>query len=89
MHTDGTTCSWIVCCIYHKPRAFDESSSEEESSDEDEGEGHGECGHQHHGHGHAHSRHNRPIGGGGEDGRGPPNAYEKQGAAGKGKAKAS
>lgn len=29
---DGT-----VCCIYHKPRAFDESSSEESSSDDDSG----------------------------------------------------
>jgi protein phosphatase 1 regulatory subunit 11 len=25
-----------VCCIYHKPRAFDESSSESESDDEHE-----------------------------------------------------
>jgi protein phosphatase 1 regulatory subunit 11 len=27
----------VVCCIYRKPRAFDESSSEESSSDEDSG----------------------------------------------------
>lgn len=25
----------LVCCIYHKPRRFDESSSEEESSESD------------------------------------------------------
>ena len=25
----------IVCCIYHKPKAFDESSSEESGSDSD------------------------------------------------------
>merc|ERR1712054_242014 len=26
------------CCIYHRPKAFDESSSDESSSDEDNGE---------------------------------------------------
>jgi protein phosphatase 1 regulatory subunit 11 len=26
---------WTVCCIYHKPKDFDESSSEDDSSDED------------------------------------------------------
>ena len=85
-----------VCCIYHKPRPFDESSSEEssDSSDED-GCGDGEdsgCRHGH-GHGHGRSRHNVPMGGaeGAPDGtvgdvkfdRGPANAYEK----GKGKPK--
>jgi protein phosphatase 1 regulatory subunit 11 len=29
--------SQIVCCIYRKPRAFDESSSEESSSDDGSG----------------------------------------------------
>lgn len=28
-------CLLLVCCIYHKPRKFDESSSEESSSESD------------------------------------------------------
>jgi len=77
-----------ICCIYHKPKAFDESSSEESDSSDEDG-----CGDEDSGcrHGHGSSRHNAPVGGGadGVDGevkfdRGPANAYEK----GKGKAKA-
>jgi protein phosphatase 1 regulatory subunit 11 len=34
-----------VCCIYHKPKRFDESSSEESSSDSDSDS---DCGHDHH-----------------------------------------
>lgn len=35
---------YLVCCIYHKPKRFDESS-EEESSDSDSDSS---CGHNHH-----------------------------------------
>jgi len=37
----------LVCCIYHKPRRFDESSSEESSDSEDEGRPCGHAGHNH------------------------------------------
>ncbi|KAK0500114.1 phosphatase inhibitor-domain-containing protein [Armillaria luteobubalina] len=39
-----------ICCIYHKPRRFDESSDEDSSSDEsDSDEGHA-CGNHNHSH---------------------------------------
>ncbi|KAK0485047.1 phosphatase inhibitor-domain-containing protein [Armillaria novae-zelandiae] len=39
-----------ICCIYHKPRRFDESSDEDSSSDEsDSDEGHS-CGDHNHSH---------------------------------------
>ena len=48
---------FLVCCIYHKPRAFDESSSES-SSDSDSGDSrHGHSyprRHRHNGHRHSH-----------------------------------
>ena len=31
-----TSCSFIGCCIYKKPRVFGESSSEDDSSDEED-----------------------------------------------------
>ena len=41
-----------VCCVYHKPRRFDESSSDESSSDSDSDS----CSHHHHDHsGHNHN----------------------------------
>ena len=76
-----------VCCIYHKPRRFDESSSEEESDSESESE----CRHHH-----DHSSHAPSSGGGSSssgahqtrdgpslvsishDDKSEPNAYEKQ-----------
>ncbi|KAF5359814.1 hypothetical protein D9756_003638 [Leucocoprinus leucothites] len=79
-----------ICCIYHKPRRFDESSSEESSSDESDsdsscgGEGHDHHDHHHHHHGRHRHRHNhkhkprdREVDGecGGEP---EPNAYERQ-----------
>ncbi|RDA84754.1 hypothetical protein CP532_6930 [Ophiocordyceps camponoti-leonardi (nom. inval.)] len=82
-----------VCCIYHKPKAVDESSDESSSSsdsdsDSDSGDGAdggdrpaGErpaCGHGH-GHDHGHGRGRRPNDRrGGKQKRPPsPNAYEK------------
>jgi protein phosphatase 1 regulatory subunit 11 len=41
-----------VCCIYHKPRRYDESSSEDDSSDSDSDSS---CGHGH-AHNHRHQR---------------------------------
>jgi len=64
-----------ICCIYHKPRAFDESSSEssDPSSDEDSDR---KCQHNH-----AQSRRNVPIGGaGGGGGGGGGEAKEKDAA---------
>ncbi len=74
-----------VCCIYHKPRRFDESSSEEESNSDSESE----CRHNR-----DHSSHAPSAGGSSSGGHqtrdGPsavniiheeksePNAYEKQ-----------
>lgn len=52
-----------VCCIYHKPRAFDESSSESSSGSDSESDSSSCRGHNHHHH--ARSRHNVPIGGSG------------------------
>ncbi|KAI5784674.1 phosphatase inhibitor-domain-containing protein [Geopyxis carbonaria] len=43
-----------VCCIYHRPRAYDESSSEDDDSDSDDSDDGGKCsGHGHGGHGHS------------------------------------
>ncbi|KAG9047297.1 hypothetical protein FS837_002605 [Tulasnella sp. UAMH 9824] len=52
-----------ICCIYHKPRAFDESSSESSSGSDSESDSSSCRGHNHHHH--ARSRHNVPIGGSG------------------------
>lgn len=76
----------IVCCIYHKPKAVDESSDESSSdsdSDSDSGSDRDgaqpaggkrqSCGHEH---GHSHGRGRRN--GKGKEKRAPsPNAYEK------------
>ncbi|KAF5358596.1 hypothetical protein D9758_007732 [Tetrapyrgos nigripes] len=54
-----------ICCIYHKPKAFDESSSEEDSSDSDDSDC--EHGHNHnhsHSHSHGHGRSSGDSGGG-------------------------
>ncbi|KAJ8073528.1 Type 1 phosphatases regulator ypi1 [Marasmius tenuissimus] len=49
-----------ICCIYHKPKAFDESSSEEDSdSDSDDS-----CGGRHN---HSHRQRRSPGGNGGEN----------------------
>ena len=72
----------LVCCIYHKPRKFDESSSEESSDSEDEGRACGHAGHNHEPHA-GPSQQARPEGSGVvhelencEDS--DPNAYERQ-----------
>ncbi|KAF9493308.1 hypothetical protein BDN71DRAFT_1450435 [Pleurotus eryngii] len=79
-----------ICCIYHKPRNFDESSSEEDSSDSD-------CDGHAHSHPHSHRRDldRAQLSRGGdrsvEDNSSESNAYEqvpKGKAAGKGKGKA-
>jgi len=71
-----------ICCIYHKPRRFDESSSEEVSDSEDEGHSCAHTGHNHQPHA-GPSQQARPDGSGVvhslescEDGE--PNAYERQ-----------
>jgi len=92
-----------ICCIYHKPKNFDESSSEDDSSDEDsdssldDGRARPRRGSNHHHHPHSH-----PDGGAGAAQRDPqasgvaqleeasePNAYEMvpSGKKGKGKRK--
>ncbi|KAF9459945.1 phosphatase inhibitor-domain-containing protein [Collybia nuda] len=85
-----------ICCIYHKPRKFDESSSEE-SSDSDS-----DCDHRHQ---HRHSHSHRPSPGGDDrvrpqmrpdqpatvhqlDGDVDRNAYERMPSSNKGKRKA-
>ncbi|KAF9802976.1 hypothetical protein IEO21_09766 [Rhodonia placenta] len=51
-----------ICCIYHKPKKFDESSSEESSdSDSDSSCSHGHPSHPH--------RHHHPAASGGADGQ--------------------
>ncbi|KAL4264644.1 Type 1 phosphatases regulator [Pleurotus pulmonarius] len=82
-----------ICCIYHKPRNFDESSSEEDSSDsgsDSDCDGHG------HSHPHSHRRdldRAQPSRGGDhlmKDSASEPNAYEqvpKGKSTGKGKGK--
>jgi protein phosphatase 1 regulatory subunit 11 len=86
-----------VCCIYHKPKRFDESSDEDSSDSESESD----CdhGHNHH-HTHGHSR-GRPGEGSErsheEDGgviheledKPEPNAYEVAPGSKKGKRKAA
>ncbi|KAJ3569926.1 hypothetical protein NP233_g4736 [Leucocoprinus birnbaumii] len=71
-----------ICCIYHKPRRFDESSSDESSSDESDsscgGEGHN---HDHrrrmHRHNHRQKPRDRDVDG--EcDSEPETNAYERQ-----------
>ncbi|KXN87283.1 Type 1 phosphatases regulator YPI1 [Leucoagaricus sp. SymC.cos] len=70
-----------ICCIYHKPRPFDESSSESSSeSDSDSCGGHGHSYDHHHRrrrHNHKHKPQDR--GSDGERDSDPePNAYERQ-----------
>ncbi|KAF9449437.1 hypothetical protein P691DRAFT_667502 [Macrolepiota fuliginosa MF-IS2] len=81
-----------ICCIYHKPRPFDESSSDESSSDSDSDSS---CGgndahssdqgdhHSHHRHHRHRHHHHRPKpqddrGIGSCEGEPGPNAYERQ-----------
>ncbi|KAH9910128.1 phosphatase inhibitor-domain-containing protein [Epithele typhae] len=82
-----------ICCIYHKPREFDESSSDESSdsdsdSDADDGRARRRCNDHDHGdhdHGHGHGDHGAatrdPSGSGVvhelEDSDSEPNAYER------------
>ena len=83
-----------VCCIYHKPRRFDESSDEDSSDSESESD----CDHGHD-HYHTHSRgrpgegsqRNHEEGGGvihGVEENPEPNAYEVIPGSKKGKRKA-
>lgn len=67
-----------VCCIFHKSRPFDESSSDESSTDEDEQAAelqrrsrHGSRRKKHHGHGHAEGEEC-----GGERKKGEPNKLD-------------
>jgi len=56
-----------ICCIYHKPKSFDESSDEESSSDEDSDDSAGDRArpprharrHRHHDHDHDHGHEGR------------------------------
>ena len=65
-----------ICCIYNKPRAFDESSSEEDSSDEGSDSDASSCsGHGGAGHRHAKKKPKKVPKDAGEH---EPNAYEKQ-----------
>lgn len=80
-----------VCCIYHKPKRFDESS-DEDSSDSDSDSDHHSHTHSHHRHGHGHeaqgAERSLPEVGGVvhelEDESGP-NAYERDPGSKKGK----
>jgi protein phosphatase 1 regulatory subunit 11 len=60
-----------VCCIYHKPRAFGESSDEDSSSDDSDDSDHD---HNHDKNGHHCHNHKRPD----KCYRNSPNAYERQ-----------
>jgi len=71
----GLTVVFPVCCIYHKPRAFDESSSESDSSDSDT-DSDSSCGK-----GHSHSHRHKEAGS-------DRNAYERE-PEGKGKGRAA
>ncbi|KAF5374513.1 hypothetical protein D9615_009097 [Tricholomella constricta] len=52
-----------ICCIYNKPRKFDESSSEEDSDSDSDLDS--ACdNHSHHHHSHQHSQHDGPGGSG-------------------------
>ncbi|KAH9481073.1 Type 1 phosphatases regulator YPI1 [Psilocybe cubensis] len=78
-----------ICCIYHKPRRFDESSDESDSSDSDSDHDHSSHNHNHH---HNHNHEHQPNGGSSTNGQQShssvvhelehpeyePNAYEKQ-----------
>ena len=46
--------SITVCCIYHKPKRFDESSDESSSSSDSDSDSDSEC--KHHDHEHNHGR---------------------------------
>ncbi|KAE9402522.1 hypothetical protein BT96DRAFT_991160 [Gymnopus androsaceus JB14] len=85
-----------ICCIYHKPKAFDESSDEDDSDTESDSS----CDHNHASHRHSHG----PAGGHGpglessdsgssvqhiEHGDSPNNAYEMAPSSKKGKHKAA
>ncbi|KAG9300690.1 hypothetical protein G9A89_023488 [Geosiphon pyriformis] len=67
-----------VCCIYHKPRAFDESSSSSESSSSEDDDNHShnreneDIGNSHRHHHHGHNK--RPS----RNRSDSPNAYERQ-----------
>ena len=75
-----TNASGLVCCIYHKPRKFDESSSEESSSDSDSDSDSScdSCNVPHHSAGGQH-RPNRPVPN--ANGAGPSNTRSRDGAA--------
>ena len=77
-----------ICCIYHKPRAFDESSSESSSDESDSSCGSNDSRKRPHNHGDQ-SNMNRPNGGVNTLHSEPgPNAYEKTPSGSKGKRKA-
>ncbi|KAK7453493.1 Type 1 phosphatases regulator ypi1 [Stygiomarasmius scandens] len=89
-----------ICCIYHKPKPFDESSDEEDSDSDSDSD----CGHGHsHSHRHSHGHGDEGSGGTGVQSRdggsgvvhsleessdSDVNAYEAAPKSGKGKRKA-
>ncbi|CAI2166413.1 16057_t:CDS:2 [Funneliformis geosporum] len=64
-----------ICCIYHKPRAFDESSDEESSNSDSDNSDHNHD-HKHEGgeNSNHHHHHKRPN----KNRSNSPNAYERQ-----------
>lgn len=74
-----TTNMKIVCCIYHRPRAYDESSSDDSDSSSDDDSDVGDHRHgKNCGNGRDSMRNSRSKGKGKAGKRGPsPNAYEK------------
>jgi len=58
-----------ICCIYHKPKRFDESSDEDSSSSDSDSDSHSGCDHHDHSHNHGRNRpHQHPTEGGGNEG---------------------
>ncbi|KAJ7592627.1 phosphatase inhibitor-domain-containing protein [Mycena floridula] len=78
-----------ICCIYHKPRRFDESSDEDSSDSEDESHHH-----HHHSHNHELESNGQAVRAEGTvtinelEPKSEPNAYEAQPSSKKGKRKA-
>lgn len=81
----------LVCCIYHKPKRFDESSDEDSSDSESDSD----CGHEHHARRPGNSRDGAQWSRGGDDSvvhtldHDEPNAYEVGPGSKKGKKKAT
>lgn len=97
--SDNLTIVSLVCCIYHRPKRYDESSSDSSDSSDDE-HGHSSHSHSHpHSHGHSHE-HGQASSSSGQRQQmqsevhtldlpenDEPNAYEQGPVRGKGKGK--